>query len=599
MTGEPWPSTLFVDGTTTLRVPAGTYAVSTSLDVAGEKTDRSGLAVLVDPETVLEKAATVVLDARKARLLRTKAPQRTEDRQRKVDFSVVDGAGIEYRSAYAVPPAYDDLYVSPTEEMTQGRFMLTTRWRKGEPSLGLSALGGLLPFDTLVQPGSTVREGQSDRLRAVDAGNGATADYARVDAKGKVAVVRRSDAVTPEERTAAAVAAGAKALIVVNEGVGGLMESVGESPIPVATVHRDAGAVLLALAKAKAFVVLRQSLYTDFVYDLTRDYPGRVPDRPLVYEPSNDQLARIDARYYGVTDGAGSGYRYDLTLSPSLGFHEREWHPRTRTEWVTPEQVWVESHAQNILGELPWEVVSGVNTYPARATTRLDWFAPAVGPGFSDSFGVINSRWQNYLTWNVQPWSSSSDTMRLGGYLPWGATPTRLQVFQGDTLIHDNPSSADMQWVEVPAGDLPYRAVLDAERPAETFRLSTRTHTEWTFRSDTVESDSFEPFSVMHLDYQLETDLRGDIRANANQEIALRPRSSDFGTLPGKVTRVRLEVSTDDGATWRTVTLAKGRDGWWKGTFRAPAGFVSVRAGAEMSSGYSINQEIIRGYGVS
>ncbi|MDG4821811.1 S8 family serine peptidase [Asanoa sp. WMMD1127] len=597
-TGDPWPSTVFVDGTTTLRMPAGTYAVSTSLDVAGEKADRSGLAVLVDPETVLEKSATVVLDARKARLLRTKAPQRTEDRQRKVDFSIVDGTGLEYRSAYAIPPMYDDLYVSPTEELTDGRFMLTTRWRKGEPTLGLSVLGGLLPFDTLVQPGSSVQEGQTDRTRLVYAGNGAAADYARVDAKGKVAVVRRSDAVTAEERTSAAVAAGAKALVVVNNGVGGLMEYVGEAPIPVATVHRDTGVLLAALAKANASVLLEQSAYSDFVYDLTRDYPGRVPDRPLVYEPRNDQLARIDARYHGVVDGEGSGYRYDLTLTPSLGSHEREWHPGTRTEWVSPQQVWVESHAQNIGGDLPWEVVSGVNTFPKGATTRLDWFAPAVGPGFSDSFGVINSRWENYLTWNVQPWSSSSDTMRLGGYLPWGATPTHLQVFQGDTLIHDNPYSADMQWVEVPAGDLPYRAVLDAERPASPFRLSTRTHTEWTFRSNTVDSDNFEPFSVMHLDYRLATDLRGDIRANRSQEIALRPRSSDFGTLPGNVTQVRLEISSDDGATWRTVTLTRGDDGWWKGTFRAPAGFVSVRAGAEMSSGYSIKQEIVRAYGV-
>ena len=117
------------------------------------------------------------------------------------------------------------------------------------------------------------------------------------------------------------------------------------------------------------------------------------------------------------------------------------------------------------------------------------------------------------MTWNVQPWGSSSDVMRLGGYLPWGVTPTHLQVFQGETLIHDNPFSADMQWKEVPAGNLPYRAVLDAQRPGDVFRLSTRTHTEWTFMSDTVDSDFFEPFSVLELDYRLETDLRGDIEA--------------------------------------------------------------------------------------
>ena len=38
-------------------------------------------------------------------------------------------------------------------------------------------------------------------------------------------------------------------------------------------------------------------------------------------------------------------------------------------------------------------MVSGVNSYDRGATTRLDWFRPAVRPGFSDSFGVDNSRW--------------------------------------------------------------------------------------------------------------------------------------------------------------------------------------------------------------
>ncbi len=40
----------FVEGSKTLRMPPGTYSVTTYLDVQGEGPDRSGLAVLVDPE---------------------------------------------------------------------------------------------------------------------------------------------------------------------------------------------------------------------------------------------------------------------------------------------------------------------------------------------------------------------------------------------------------------------------------------------------------------------------------------------------------------------------------------------------------------------
>lgn len=301
--------------------------------------------MLVDPETVLkEGSADVVLDASKARLLQTEAPQRTEDRQRKVDFNVhYQGLDpfMDYRSAYVLPPSYDDVYVAPTEPMTQGEFMLATRWRKGEPLLSLSTPGDRLRFETLVQAGSALGTA-TDTLKAVYAGGGAAADYEKAKAKGKVVVIERSDALSPQERTEAAVAAGAKALIVVNDGVGALMEYVGESTIPVATVHRDAGKSLIAMAKAgHLMLTAKQTEYTPFVYDLTRDYPGQVPDRALVYKPTEGDLARIDARYYSATGGGSAeGYRSDFTLSPSFNFPDREWHPGTRTEWVTPGQVW-------------------------------------------------------------------------------------------------------------------------------------------------------------------------------------------------------------------------------------------------------------------
>lgn len=64
---------------------------------------------------------------------------------------------------------------------------------------------------------------------------------------------------------------------------------------------------------------------------------------------------------------------------------------------------------------------------------------------------------------------------------------------------------------------------------------------------------------------------------------------------------MKLDVSYDDGATWQKVTLAKGADGQWKGSFRTakkPGGFLSVRAGAETNNGYSVKNEIIRAYGL-
>ncbi|MBM0256156.1 S8 family serine peptidase [Micromonospora sp. 4G55] len=596
--GEFYPWVYTINGEMTLRMPPGTYTVSTQFDIPGERADSRGLALLVDPETVLNgSGAEVVLDASKARLLDTTTPQRSQDRQRKLDFTVKYADGDSFRAGYLVPAKYDDVYVTPTDQVTQGSFTMVTRWRKGEPTLSVD-VPGLPPVDVTVQRDSTLTAG-SDTLLAVYAGTGAAAEYATLDVKGKAVVVTRSDAVSAKDRTAAAVAAGAKLLLVVNDGVGVLDEWVGPSPIPVATVHRDAGAQLIGLVKRGTLqLITNQVPYASYVYDLTRNYSGQVPDRPLSYHPAREDLARIDARYHNLTQARqGFGLRNDLTFTPSLGFVEPEWHPGTRTEWVTPVQVWVESHQQGT-----WTDVANRHAYAKGSTIRLDWFAPAIRPAFNRAFAVQNSRWRDFMTINVQAWSSSADVLEHGGYLEWGSVPTNMKLYQGDQLLYENKHSSDLQWKSVPAGTLPYHLVLDASRPAEQWRLSTRTHTEWDFISSSNASDRFEPFALLQMEYRLGTDLHGDVKAGETEKIRVKPMpQAGGGPATGNVTSVTLEVSYDDGATWQQVTLSKDAGDWWNGELKLakqPGGFVSVRASATTDAGFGIRQEIIRAYGL-
>ncbi|MCW3838991.1 S8 family serine peptidase [Micromonospora yasonensis] len=593
---DPWFFT--IKGEMTLRMPPGTYTVDSSLAVPGERADSLGLALLMDPETVLDgSGAEVVLDARKARLLDTATPQRSQDRQRKLDYAVTYADGDSFRDGFLVPIKYDDLYVTPTEKVTQGSFTMVTRWRKGEPQLSVD-IAGLPPVDVTVQPGSTLTAGRQT-LPTVYAGTGAAADYATLDAKGKAVVVTRSDVVSASDRAAAAVAAGAKLLLVVNDGVGVLNESVGRSPIPVGTVHRDAGSQLIGLAKTgRLSLVTNQVPYASYLYDLIRTYSGQVPDKALTYHPAQEDLARIDARYYNVTQPMeGSGLRNDLTFRPSLGFPEREWHPGTRTEWVTPDQVWGESHEQG-----GWTDVSNRHAYAKGTTTRLDWFAPAIRPAFNRAFAVQNSRWRDNMTINVQAWSPSADVLEHGGYLDWGSVPSNLKLYQGDRLLYENKFGADLQWRSVPAGTLPYRLVLDASRPADQWRLSTRTHTEWDFVSSSNDADFFEPFALLQMEYRLDADLHGDVKAGSTEQIRLKPiPQAGGGPSTGNVTSVTLEVSYDDGATWQQVTLSKDAGDWWNGELKLakqPGGYVSLRTTGTTDAGFGIKQEIIRAYGL-
>jgi hypothetical protein len=46
-----------------------------------------------------------------------------------VDFQVTFNDGSGYRDTLIVPVFYDNLYLLPTEKMTQGRLDVVTRWR--------------------------------------------------------------------------------------------------------------------------------------------------------------------------------------------------------------------------------------------------------------------------------------------------------------------------------------------------------------------------------------------------------------------------------------------------------------------------------------
>lgn len=596
--GDQWATLYEVHGERELRLPPGNYTVWSAIDVRGERPDSLGVALMVDPETVLDsRDAEVHLDAREARLVDATAPRRSEDRQQRLDFLRTDGNGLSVSDTLLLPVTHEDMYVTPTEPVSEGTFEFGARWRTGEPRLTVRSFG-LVEVPVLEQAGSTLAEG-FDLMRAVYADDGAPADYEGLDADGKAVVVDRSEDVSPSDRAAAAADAGAALLLVVNDAPGRLSEYVGETSIPVASVNRDAGEKLVSVAKTGwlAFTV-HQEPYADYLYDLTQRHQGQVPDEDLTYRPRHSDLARIDARYTGAAgEVEGSGFRYDLRegyFPAGVGFREIQAYPDTRTEWVTPDPSWHESHFQGI-----WEERSHHDTYSADARTVLEWFTPLVRPAFSRGyFGP--GRFQDYLTVNIQPWSGSGP-LEIGGTKDWGAVPTSLALYQGDDLIRRNDFSADLQYVQVPSETLPYRLVLDASRPAEDWRLSTSVHSEWEFVSGTNDADGFVTFPLLQLDYDVRTDLQGDVKARKSQWITLDAHMQAGATGGGTVTGVTLEVSYDEGETWQPVDLSERRDGTWRGRLTnesEPGEFVSLRASAATDAGWRIEQEIIRAYGL-
>ncbi|MET9662219.1 S8 family serine peptidase, partial [Streptomyces sp. NPDC006510] len=569
--GDPNLGVVQVSGENTLRLPPGNYTAWAAADIAGDRADSKALAFLAAPEIILDEAATVTLDASRARKVGVRTPKETETRQLRYDMARTAPDGTVLRDAYQIPLTYDQLWASPTEKVSQGSFSFLTRWRQGEKLIDLTAGGRDVPV--AAQGGSPIAESSTQKLAAVFAGNGAAADYKGLNVKGKAVVIRRSDAVAPADRVAGAVAAGAGALFVVNDGDGVLMESYApygtETAVPVASVQRLAGENLIKAARDGSKVTVTQRKFARYVYDLVDRHDGVVPDRSLEYAPSVRQLAKVENTFYGHKGVLGGGYRYDIPdYGPGIGFEEYEKFPGTRDEWVTPlpgASFWYENHSVlNAAGtDFAQEMRSGELDYTAGRSYPAEWFAPVTRPRLGTGYWGPFRSVHNDIQFNFTPWTDSG--AGHSGAMPEDEYDTTTTAFyQGDTLIKKVAGRAGFAW-DVSPEKLPYRFVLDSARDSDIWRTSTRTHTEWNFVSGAMDENG--PFQadipMLQLDYRVDTDLAGDVKAGRWTEVGLSSGTQEWLDGAAKATGASLSVSYDDGRTWDAVQLRKDAAGSW------------------------------------
>jgi subtilisin family serine protease len=149
----------------------------------------------------------------------------------------------------------------------------------------------------------------------------------------------------------------------------------------------------------------------------------------------------------------------------------------------------------------------------------------------------------------------------------------------------------------VPATTGSYRLEVQAGRGAP-FTLSTSNSVVWTFRSSTVAGE--QPYRLPLFTVAFAPRLDAQSAAPGGQLYAV-PVS--VVTQPGAVTRPgkpTVQVSLDDGATWRPVPLVPSGAGWIALIpHPAAGGFVSLRASASDSAGNTVLQTIIHAYQVT
>jgi subtilisin family serine protease len=593
------PEIVAVNGTTELRLRPGTYSAMSLMDV-DTNTDHRGIALVGNPEITLDGPQTVELDASKAKEIKVEVPKNTEPSYQRMEYyRSIDGKTMSHINL--LPVWIDKMYAAPTKKVENGEFEYLTRWRLIKPYLEINFKGKVL--DDIPLAGSTPLDGKYN-LSTVYAGNGTAADYENKDVKGKIVVVDRNTEVTPPQQSVAAHAAGAKLLIIVNNEDKEFSVFAGnpdytDIPLAVAAISKSEGDELIKAAlSGNLNLNVEGEVNTPYVYDLMDVHQGSIPE-DLTYAPTNEELVKIDTRYKSDREAPGGEFRYDLRphTRGAVGFLYKMEFPSVRTEWVSPVKDTRWYHHAEVL-DSEWEVRQPPVVYEKGGKLQEDWFSPVVRPRLGVGYWTPN-RQGNTLQFNLPSWADSSNGSTGGVGYDQSVKNQTIKLFQGDTLIKEGKGQALNVFSTIPEERKQYRVVSDAKRDTNRWSTSVSTHTEWTFWSGKGENfRTLLPF--YSLDYKVETDMNGNALAASSTALELSVAKLDGVAGYGNLQGATLDVSFDEGESWKAVTLERTADDRWVAKINNPktSKSVSLRATAWDDEGIKISQEIIKAYGL-
>jgi hypothetical protein len=547
---------------------------------------------------------------------------------------------------------FPNMWTIPTQSVTVGAFDFSSQWQLSAPILDMSVVAPKhltlqAEYPNYTNVGTPFAEFSGKQtLPVVDAGTGTTQDFAGINARGKLALIRMaslSGCAVESSQLQNALEAGAAGVLVdpTLSGGGGVSCSFpvvpqsffGQGPevnMPFASVPAAQAATLESLlAHDPVRINVAAIAISPYQYAVKFYSEGKMP-ATTAYTVTDRTVTAVHTNYHSAQ--AGVAQPTDVAVAPDEffvgGVTDALPAPAAQTEYYGPASPAVAWQRSPSLVTKDGAFVDGpltnsVFSHGGSSTTE-DWFDNPVALGSidppEDVFQAQPGRFDGNAPSAFCAGCRQGDTFYPLFYNVLGGDPRIVDGAIGFApgTIHLSAEGKEIQPISV-EGIAAYK--LPAQQ--STYRLSAdtgNTVTDWQFTSAqpatdqvpdgfaclgtavTGSTDPCKPESLIFLRYNAFTSLANAVTAGATHQIQVTA-GYQASAAPAKITSLKLWISTDGGTTWQPEQV-RAHDGTYTASYHVPAlsatsGSVSVRVQASDSAGDTVSQTINKAYSIT
>jgi hypothetical protein len=598
-----------------LSLPAGRYAIHAIVDTPRPSTEPEGT-VMAHPELRLDRDLSMTLDARRAHPISVRTNQRTA----RGGVWVVETMSRPEASPYPTSvgwladPQFHVLSVYTVPGASSNSFAFSNRLSLIEPAVELFApdqrLGlGRVEIPAYWEDGSPVPHGRS-RLRTAYGGQGRAEDLEQIDPTGKLVVLSVPGDLTYQElyeRIRAIKTAGGRivAFDVTSDEESAFTNAADADVEPVLPTLRlwgsTAGRFVDRVRTEAPTVDLTSRSVSRYRYELAFPEHGQVsPDQHHFVR--DRELAAVRTRYHETRFYAPSGIALYHMFGTELG---NLWLPDTMSAGVRTEYFSPGTWDIKISGQCFQNSIEPDLELRAGRTYQISWGAAVRGPSLAGTQATSDG---------PRPWAFRQDNrveVRLPLYTDAAGHPCvpdedaeeegllagTTSLYRNGMLVGTQPHPARGAF-DIPADEAEYRLTTNTRWTADPYwwPLSTTVDATWTFRSANQGSDP-AALQLLAVRYAPNVDIYNRAPGRQRFEFPVTVTRQDQ-TDPPKLRSLRLEVSYDDGGTWKLARLRQTANGWTASITHPDSGFASLRAHATDTNGNTTTQTITRAYAI-